>query len=430
MLWGTFVAINWPADTGAGRGIRADRPYTDTTGPRVWETWKQEWESSPKNLDDWDSYAAKRPPCDYVEEEPGNRQSVTAADWPGIYRKYGTVLNLINTASRDDKKSARRSGGPLIDGNGEYVRYEIRYNRELYDCLHHGAGDGCVNKPGEQLTFPAANASKVGAISLKAAWRKMTPIEEAEKGSVYYMRRVLVVEFESAPGETKAKSVCRAETMGLVGMHIVYKHDHLKGPDAASPSNAWTWFTIEHKDNPPPCPKRRSKGRSSSFGRPWDSSFSYRPEPRTPESAPPAEPQPVWLCRETATDEVTADENRKFQEILSAYPPWGNYEFVTGQWRAGSTANITRMANTIIEPYAQRDSCMDCHTGNSQKTDFVWSLCIQRDWCNRRDNPRTKHVTRLFATPGPSLASPEAGAPPGEPPDAYAVPDPWHFGEE
>ncbi|WP_437652594.1 hypothetical protein [Sorangium sp. So ce1182] len=424
LLWGTFVAINWPADTNAGRGVRADRPYTEMVGPRVWETWKQEWEIEEPT--DWNSYAVEKPRCDYVEEEPGNLTPVTAKNWPVFYRKFSTVLNMINTTSIDNdrKDIPTKVAGPLIDKNGEYVRYEIRYNRELYDCVRSGAGEGCSNKP-MQLTLPAANIERIGAITLKAAWRKMLP---SDKDSTYYTRRILVQDFKRLPPENKPKSVCRPETMGLIGMHVVYKHEYLKTPgktDRGSDNapNAWAWFTVEHKDNPPLCPENpenNATGRPSSFGLPWDRSFSYSPEPRTPGDKPPAKPQPVWLCRKTASDDVTDGENRKFRKLLSAYPPWGNYEFVTGQWLSSGSPNIDKMANSTIEPYAQRESCMGCHTGNAQKTDFVWSLCMQRDDCFR-------------GTGQPELISP---APPGvgAPPDGrsgdHATRDPWHYGKK
>ncbi len=59
--WQSFIALNWPAEMGPDRTPKRGVPahtYSDT-GPRVWESWKADYElyqDSGKPPSSWDSY--------------------------------------------------------------------------------------------------------------------------------------------------------------------------------------------------------------------------------------------------------------------------------------------------------------------------------------------------------------------------------------
>jgi hypothetical protein len=410
MLWETFIAINWPADTAKSRGVPLGGKdpklsvYAEKGVPRVWETWKQSWEISDGKGTPWDSYQVddiqgKDFPCHAVvtpkdpkdpdpcgvKKKNGDKEvtTVTKENWPCLYKKYGgTVLNGVNTLKprSDGSKLRFELAGPIITPGPSVVRYEIRYNRELYDCAigaegSRSSGDSGCKRTGDRIEMPAATPDKPGAISVKAAWRRATSDEEADS---YHSRDVLVVDYEDIDGVRTR--VCRQEKRLLVGLHIVYKDSKIKqvyasGKPCVIPEgskddytcmNQWAWATFEHKKNVPEC--------GYAFGL-TDRGYNYEPQPFKPEAGLPGGAEPVFLCRVNSIPPLSSQKNDSFQGALAKYKPWRNYMIVDLQWLVRGQGAPSSMANAMIEPYAQKDSCMGCHNGpEAFKHDFVWSL--------------------------------------------------------
>ncbi|KYG06207.1 hypothetical protein BE21_36200 [Sorangium cellulosum] len=387
LLWQTFIALNWPADTEAGRGVPLSptdpSQFLTNDVPLVWETWKQQWETvDQENLSAWNSYEAARPPCDEVQPREGEGPiRVDPENWPRLYKEYGgTVLNGINLV-----KQNRAGGdipfalaGPLIDPHRKYVRYEVRFNQPLYDCVRDGSSTGC-SKTDDRISMPAARAGQAGSISVKAAWRELDNNNEDEKDD-YHHRDVLVLDHEIRSG--KRIRVCKQKEMLLVGMHIVVKRDASVGgaPDVGAGQdqrNNWTWGTFEHASNATNC------SEAFSFSSP--NGYSHEPAVLGRAPLPPAKARkPVMLCHVREIGPITKKVNRAYAGVLCSADSqsWCNYRLQSSHWLVGDAPLPSKwVANVILEPYSQDDSCMGCHNQQSSASDFVWSLEIAR----RRD---------------------------------------------
>jgi hypothetical protein len=385
LMWKSFIAINWPADTRLGRGVAADpndsSAMARTGVPRVWETWKADWELDPKqgHSSDWNSYEVGKPPCKVLITREGQRLEVNAQNWPTLYPQYGGLLqDKINLVKRG-KEGSPALTGPLIDANREYLRYGTHFSKELYVCARSGEGDGCVKAP-DSFTFPAGREGVVGSISVKTSWRK---VQDASESKTYHTRDVLVLDYE---GTTKPyTAVCRQETMAMLGMHVVYKNSYVFTNERGQ--NQWVWATFEHRGNAQACGQ-------SAFGFNGPRGFSHEPKELPAETPlpPPSQRTPVMLCRTTEVPFGVPTVNDSARQALPA--PWNQYEMVNIQWLlSGQPSPTSSVANVTLEPYAQADSCMGCHGYASgqqaSKADYVWAVAL--DLLNHQPTPRWKH---------------------------------------
>lgn len=368
LMWQVFIALQWPADTSKGRGVALrpddEKEFGKNGVPLVWETWKQDWELLPGKKaasSPWSSYAASRPPCDFIEKPGQKRVRVTARSWPRMFEANGrSLLDKINLVKDDEEHDLSFTfTGPVIEANGSYVRYETRFNQALYDCARDGAGPGCTAEP---LSLPAFTGDGDGAVGVKAAWRTLA--SEGEK-STHHWRDVLVLDYET-DRKGNPVAVCRPETQVLLGMHVVYKNSFVTtGP------NQWIWATFEHQELAASC---------ADVQEPWkEQGYSYEPAALAREPLPAtAQRKPVELCRLTRVPAITSQTNDAYQPVLPA--PWGNYRIVAMQWLlGGSPAPVKNVANVILEAYAQRDSCMGCHNEQASKGDFLWTLALEHE---------------------------------------------------
>jgi hypothetical protein len=106
--WQSFVALNWPAAMGADgnpqRGIPNEHVEIGGEGPRVWESWKADWEifrpgGAPPT--DWSSYELNPPGGDPCGNPPSSRKVLV------MISKTTHLVGGINQAD----------SGPLIDQN-------------------------------------------------------------------------------------------------------------------------------------------------------------------------------------------------------------------------------------------------------------------------------------------------------------------------
>ncbi|WP_437930547.1 hypothetical protein WMF37_15370 [Sorangium sp. So ce291] len=383
LLWQTFIALNWPADIEAGRGLPLSptdpSKFLKKDVPLVWETWKQQWETvDQEKLSAWNSYAVARPPCDEVQPREGEGPiRVNPENWPRLYKEYGgTVLNGINLVKQNHAggDSPFALAGPLVDPHRNYVRYEVRFNRALYDCVRDGTSAGC-SKTKDRISMPAARAGQTGSINVKAAWRELD--RQYDDKTDYHHRDVLVLDHEIRSG--KPIRVCKQKEMLLVGMHIVFKRDaSVRGAPALGAGqderNNWIWGTFEHAKNAPIC------AESFSFRSP--NGYSHEPAVlRRAPLPPPESREPVMLCHVKESGPTTKKVNRDYARVLCSAEsePWCNYRLQSSHWLVGDAPLPSRwVANVLLEPYSQDDSCMGCHNKQASASDFVWSLEIAR----------------------------------------------------
>lgn len=211
--WASFVAVNWPANGGViGQG---------GDGVAVWQSWKSDTDVL---------VPLGQVPIPFKQPSP-IPAACTQLGPPGTRilthdTKMGQLGNF-NTPGN----------GPLIDQNGEYVRFEILVNEPMYDfivsnTLYSKAGQAAYN-PGGAVAFPAGVVNGApGAVMLKVAWKIMGPGDNPKRFHT-------AMAYLYNPAQSPA---CQLKQVGMVGMHISHK-------TANAPQ--WVWSTFEHADNVP-----------------------------------------------------------------------------------------------------------------------------------------------------------------------------------
>lgn len=385
--WESFIALNWPAQTGArGTPNQPDNPsafYGAAAGaPVVWGTYKDSFElfgQGNNRPTAWDSYDEAINPCQNVQ--PGQK-----------------VLTFLSKGNNPLMQTKQAFSYPLIDQQKNYVWYDIRYDQAQYNFIRGQDSDPTSwlyllknLAPKEPLQMPQSTTQPavLGSIMVKAAWRVKTDKDDASR---YYSISALVY-------DPQAKT-CTPTPVLLVGLHIAHK---------VSPFTEWVWSTFEQVDNVPPTTTPQPT--------PPPSGYSFNNGTNTPATTggfdhkPPLafEPDqskrtPVQVTRvnaipTTPQGQSTVDVNTYFQQLLKG-TPWQYYELVVTQWPfnfgqfttkeqggiypqdAGGAFPVNGAVNTTMETYFQTqndatgaggNSCMRCHYSADQ-TDFSWGL--------------------------------------------------------
>jgi hypothetical protein len=381
--WQSFIALNWPATAGT-RGA-ASNPGDTTAflnagngGLRVWETYKESWElfgqgnQRPTAFSDWDSA---------VEPCGGNLQ-------PGqnAFTFTSKGNSLFNAA-------AESFSFPLVDQQGGYTLFSVRYNQPQYDTIRGANGNPnswlyLSNNLGRSLPFsmPASDTSgRVGSIMIKSAWRPLTARDDSTK----YYRTTAMVATDST-GTT-----CQPVLMGLVGLHIAQKQVGFR---------QWVWSSFEHVSNVPGPGSRAPYSYNNGLDTPQSvPGYSYVPDSAGVLDRLP-NPRPVQVSRVNPIP--TTPEGASTQDINAIYQAylqntvWANYQLVITQWPSvpsqftlvdnggaypagsGSPFPMWGAVNTTMETYFQTradaasaggNSCMSCHY-QAGSTDFSWGL--------------------------------------------------------
>jgi hypothetical protein len=275
--------------------------------------------------------------------------------------------------------------GPLVDQNRNYVRYDIRVNKAYFDKVADPSVKWYIfEKQSRDPTRP--NEFPDGVIELKAAWKEL--VAGQDDPSRYYTVNALIV--QTGPVTPK----CRQAQMGLIGFHIANKVTRFR---------EWVWSTFEHVDNVPegvPVPGQKYSLNNGTDTPPTaPNGFDHMPPKiKDNQPLPPiGDPQrtPVQTSRLTpispsgqvgpTTDQI----NAQWQQALAG-TVWQNYKLVATQWptvpngqnfKSGGAFPVNsdtpfpaaNVANTTMETYLQRNSCMRCHYAAAQD-DFSFLL--------------------------------------------------------
>jgi hypothetical protein len=389
--WQSFIALNWPAaiNPKTHRPIRGKANTSSgvtlaSSGPRVWETYKADWETFRQGAapTEWSSYAIvpETNPCAGSTKKIDGGSKLVA-----MYTKMDSVLtvNNINQAFSDYPLIAQHAADAPPDT--QYVRYEVHLNEAEYHQIRKNQWYLRAKLPlaPAVVVFPSTPSTGTagapyGAIEVKAAWKEIVNPKEAP---AYYTVKATVVE----PGPTVT---CRENvTLGLVGLHIAHK---------ISPFREWVWSTFEHIDNVPDShyPKLKSFSFNDGSGATSTNGYNYEPPQTTTNQALPGGPA-VQVNRVTPIPSSpaysTQQMNDIFQKFLASSPPWNNYELVATQWPtvtngeqfvqsvSGSSTGYPFLcdcpfpqgivANSVVETYFQatttappgQHSCIQCH---------------------------------------------------------------------
>ena len=393
--WRAFIALNWPSALDVSKRGVPDRVKTlGDPGPRVWETFKSAAETFPIASDGrrappapWASYAGSNP-CG-----GDNGEKTIAAVTP---------FAEFNQPSFDVGSPANS----LVAQNGEYVRYEVRFNElEFATFAMNGWSQGrslpSVEHPAR---FP------IGSIAVKAAWRPLNFSDTPAARARYYVTRAVIVDV--ARSLAARHVICSTRDIALVGLHIVIK-THTKPQ--------WIWSTFEHIDNVPPAgagearePDAANVGAPYGFFDPsraaklWPPFGSADTLPISWENPPKLTPKPMQIVRRHPIDAALMAINRAYWAAPGIEATvWDHYMLVAAQWPTGAdppgpgndgafvpgrpepieaasdsyrstAAAQENVVNTTMESYLQDapSSCMSCHdaVSNARGSDFVGML--------------------------------------------------------
>ena len=406
--WQEFYALNWPAKMGADhpeRGVPdTARQIDDLTGPRVWETWKADYELFPEQTHGpatptpWPSWeVAGKPPCS------------AGADvrlLPFVAKGESLIPAGVNQAM----------GGPLVDQNRYYVRYEVRVDQSEYDKIVQKSWflrKNLHNYPAPPNLLDASTQDAYGAIELKAAWRVIKDDEPDAVKSRYYTIKATLVDPKT--GQCSPKPV----TMGLVGLHIAHKTGNFA---------AWVWSTFEQVDNVPKdgtktCPDslvgcsfydgKTSNPALTNWG--FSPAGAYRPQPPGTLQQD-GKATPVQVVRLNKIPDDAQKLNAEVHDLPGIKGTvWQYYQLVEAQWqsnfdpikisndrtaedlysRLAGVPTPDAVANTSMESFYQGfkgpkpnpaknpmgipafgTSCLHCHYAAAQY-DFSWMLADQ-----------------------------------------------------
>ncbi|MEH6421088.1 cytochrome C [Pseudomonas sp. CGJS7] len=363
--WQSFVAVNWPADA---NGNPKQGATIGPNVPTVWENWKESREIFLPG--------GKTPP-------PWGQDTPPPAVCNGLGDATLRLTQVGKTPNVLDESGEPFETGPLIDQNGQYVRFAILVNQDMFDNI---TTNTLYSKAGQQAFGKAANfalpkgSPKVGAIMVKSAWKVMGANDNASR---FHTAQALV--YTNPDEHQGVKASCKLQTVGLVGLHIAHK---------TQGEPQWVWSTFEQVDNVPTQGEPIDKAHYNFYNKSCTTCKVNEPPPR-PWNPNATNTPPSQIMREIALTDSTKKLNASFQAaLLKNYPGtvWANYQLISTQWPTNAT-NPTDptgnpapsfLANTTLETYIQgkvpqaSSSCMACHNNatmtNGFASDFTYLL--------------------------------------------------------
>jgi hypothetical protein len=196
------------------------KAFGDTLGPVVWETWKSANELFPV-----DPRVTPPTPWDNIGEYlavrlPDQERKLKLFALPSVRGQQAKPLRIIGEVLKDAIQVSlppKGQKGPLIAQNHAITRYEIRMNQISYQFIFNN-----MYYIRDKLTQVAteSHSEKVdlllGSINIKASWILLP--QDPNIQNRFYRISAHVVDWND-----KGQMILVPQTMGLVGLHIVYK---------------------------------------------------------------------------------------------------------------------------------------------------------------------------------------------------------------
>lgn len=381
--WQEFVAVNWASTTGAGFGDPGDY------GPVAWQGYMnnhQLFQPDGSPPPPWGTASRIDPSC---LNEAGLTGNAARTAIPM------TITSAIQFTEGEDSQQAAPRTGPawVADVRGNNLWYEIRVDQDEYNAVvqnqwynREGQAAWYRGHAGTALALPEDNPrtkTNPGAMEVKAAWMQV-PDPDSPKWRSYKLSHAVVV------NPTTQK--CVAQTVALVGLHIIHK---------TQTQPTWIWATFEHVDNVPDAASAASTSNAWNFYnascRPVQvkvpAQCQYKGQATPTVSCTPNQPPqyeigagcpaatPIQVTRTTPIDPNAAAANAAAKSAIQrAYPNsvWRNYRLVNVLWSTNPPSQKPTLpqlfnspqpngpvANTMLETYAQTLKCVDCHKGAS-----------------------------------------------------------------
>lgn len=344
--WQLFQAVNWPA--GSSRGIPDCSKPIGASGPTVWESYKT------------------------VEQI----FLPDAAD-PGPWNRGGASTLRLDFRSKAPAHLALEAsiqqavGGWLIDRQANPTYYHIAINETSYDYVRNNRYYNA-----DVLNTASTVSFGDGSLEVKGAWRIVNDAESRR----YHTREAEVMIFDSSGNPT---GQYRRATVGLVGLHIVYK---------APGFPQWTWATFEHIDNAPDAAS--ATGTWTYFTPTCSGPFCAVNVSPLVSHAPFGTPNRI--TRITPIRDDIQSVNATWQARLKG-TPFQYYRLIAPQWPSDpndpgnpqGTPTPGTVANVALESYVQpTSSCMDCHStarvpSNRIKTNYSFIFLFAQSPADR-----------------------------------------------
>ncbi|TWI97520.1 hypothetical protein JN11_03339 [Mucilaginibacter frigoritolerans] len=357
--WDSFIALCWPSKSGQVIGQFGDNAT-------VWETYKKNYQvflDSGQKPQPWDIGSQ-------TKEIFLSQIGKTPPEMTAIFQPFLT--------------------GPLIDQNGQYCRFEIAMNREMFEYINQHT---LYNIEGQRsftdtVIFPEGNnaTKKYGAVMVKASWKILGAGDDTSR-----FHKVKAIIHIAALPSRGIKDTSYEAWVGLVGLHIGTK-------TVTSPQ--WIWSTFEQVDNVPDFGKVE-KGKHYNFYNEAAGDKALNKAPVQPWNPGIKGQIPSQVARLTPIYTGTQALNDSIHKLLVAINPrnvWQYYELVGTQWPVHPAQSNTGdpfpvyMANATLETYDQgtikdgkvvyvpgvTSSCIDCHNGSTtwggRPADFTYLL--------------------------------------------------------
>lgn len=327
--WLTFIAVNWPADTMSCTADTSNgKSILTGNGPRVWETYltsDQVFVAQGKQPSQW---CANNNMETAVQHLPEKVQLLA--------RKTGVKRFLhMNAKSPTIHGVDQASGGPLVDQNGRFARYEIHVNQDEYNYITQKS---LWNKQGQQKFLTAGDTvyfpngptqyGSAGAMEVKAAWKVLGAGDDSTR---FYTIRAIVYNDNSGDDPSTV-------TLGLVGLHIAHK---------TKTQFMWVWSTFEHVDN-----LTRSFYNPNCPACPVNQPITGSEDELDPKTGKPLHaPTQVTRVNDVGLPDV-AGINTYFHGLLKN-TVWANYDLIGTQWLFFENVTPDFLANSVQETYLQ-----------------------------------------------------------------------------
>jgi hypothetical protein len=382
--WQEFVALNWRAAPNAcgvpdpSIGPASFGKPNDTL-PVVWETFEEASRVFKAHAADPDPWCSSQPLPAAVRDAPG-----AAALKRTSPRGYKTLVLDSKLAanlplSLQEFNQAFPNHAWLTAQNGHLTMYEVRLNQDEFNYIKENrlfdarVQQTFARSPGIDLpdgTSRFSSYGKVGTIEVKAAWIQL---DDPSLFSSFKTARAIV----KYPKDPTPHQV----TVGLVGLHIIHK---------TALAQQFVWATFEHVGLDP----TTTQVRNHAFSPPYlyfDPTCNPSIDPhKCHQNTPPKAGEPFDAPMQVArvhpissnnSDNVAGLNEAMWNLIRSSNPHsvFLNYQLVDVLWPNQSTTipaaslipltqgdpqpnpSLRPVANTSLETYIQKATCLDCH---------------------------------------------------------------------
>ncbi|HLJ87832.1 MAG TPA: hypothetical protein VKZ53_13485 [Candidatus Angelobacter sp.] len=399
--WQTFVALDWPAQSGGNLGqpntsLSVGASANGAFVPTVWATYRDvstvmlNNAASPGN---WNSAQSVPSSCNTSNPPPTAPGFQPMVLDGSTFKGAPLTLDYVNQAT----------GNPLVDQKGWFTIADIRIDQSEYEFIlqnayYNGQNQIAAVKAGKFAPFPKTGEpnnynppitlpqyAQYGALEVKTTWRLLNPTTDQAIIPRYYTQWGYFL-------QPDGKTCSGPNLFGLIALHIL----RLTPTTPAT----WYWATFEQVDNtnspPQPTP---TPAWTLTPPNPDNTcqNLGYSPTPApTPLSGNVPWPNQNWnnpntannICRVTPIPSAVQQVNSTWQAALSK-TVWTYYQMVgtINPCPTGSSScvqmpyafgtptptptpvplvNTADLANTAIESYGQAttsgvNSCLDCH---------------------------------------------------------------------